>query len=84
MLNQIKTLLADAQLRQQVKEANSLEDAISLLKTTDAIKDDLSYSDILNSKLPIQKSLENLGEQELLMITGGFDGGKGWTNQQSC
>lgn len=72
MLNQLKTLLSDAQLRQQVKASNSLADAISLLKTAGADKGYLFSRDRLSQFL--QSPLERLDESELLLVSGGWSG----------
>ena len=71
MLNQIKALLNDPQLRHKIKEANNLTDAIALLKTFKDKEDHQlscnSLSQLLHSQL---KSIQ-LDEEELLSIAGG-------------
>ncbi|MEO1006619.1 MAG: Nif11-like leader peptide family natural product precursor [Cyanobacteria bacterium J06638_38] len=72
MLNQAKALLDDAQLRQQIKKATSLEEAIALIKTAGAKEGYQFSSDSLSQLLQSQpQPLKRLEEQELLMIAGG-------------
>ncbi|MEO1006618.1 MAG: Nif11-like leader peptide family natural product precursor [Cyanobacteria bacterium J06638_38] len=77
MLNQIKALLGDAQLRQQIKEATSLEEAITLIKNAGIKKGYQFSSDSLFQLL--QDQLEPLGEADLLSVAGGV---KAPTNQE--
>ncbi len=68
MLN-LKSLFSDAQLRQQIKEATSPAEAISLIKTAGVAKGYQFSSDSLSQLLP--SHLEPLSEAELLSVAGG-------------
>ncbi|MEO0536121.1 MAG: Nif11-like leader peptide family natural product precursor [Cyanobacteria bacterium P01_A01_bin.123] len=72
MLSQIKALLSDAQLRQKIKETNSLLEAIVLIKSAGAEKGYQFSSDCLYQLL--QNQLEPLSETDLLAISGGWSG----------
>ena len=72
MLNQIKALLSDAQLRQQIKKAATMTEAIALMKTVGRERGYQFSNDDISQLLQSQsKSLKQLDEQELLMIAGG-------------
>lgn len=72
MLNQIKLLLSDGQLRQQIKAAKNLTDAIVLLKTAGTEKGYQFPSDNLFQVLQSQLKPTELGESELLSVAGGI------------
>ncbi|MBT9315797.1 hypothetical protein [Leptothoe spongobia] len=76
MLNQLKTLLSDAQLHQQIKAANTLEDAISLLKATGTEKGLLFPNNELDQLIDNQLKPIDLSEAKLISAAGGFDGNK--------
>ena len=69
MLNQIKALLNDAQLRQQIKKAATMAEAIALIKTAGITKGYQFSNDRLSQLM--QSQLEPLGEEELLSVAGG-------------
>jgi hypothetical protein len=68
MLNQIKTLLNDTQLRQQLKAVNSLADEIALIKSAGAQKGYQFSHDGLAQLL--QRQRETIDEKALLDIAG--------------
>ncbi len=70
MLNQIKALLSDAQLRQQIKKATSMTEAIALIKTAGVKKGYQFSSDSISQLRPNQ--LEPLSELDLLSVAGGL------------
>lgn len=72
MLNQIKVLLSDTQLRQQIKAAKNLAEAIALLKIASAEQGYQFYSNSLPQVLQSQSQPTELSETELLSIAGGF------------
>ncbi|MBT9315787.1 Nif11-like leader peptide family natural product precursor [Leptothoe spongobia] len=73
MLNQLKALLSNAQLRQQLKAANSLVDAIALLKAAGTEKgytfSNKSLSQIISTSNMYSK-VRALSEADLLAIAG--------------
>ncbi len=71
MLN-LKSLLSDAQLRQQIKEATSPAEAIALIKTAGVIKGYQCSRDSLSQLVPSQ--LEPLSKADLKEIAGGARG----------
>lgn len=64
MLNQIKTLLSNAQLRQQMKNAATMAEAIALIKNAGSTKEYQFFSNRLLKM--ILTDLESLGEEDLL------------------
>ena len=72
MLNQIKALINDVQLHQQIKNAATMTEAITLIKTAGAKEGYQFSNDSLSQLLQSQSQpLKRLQEQELLMIAGG-------------
>ena len=71
MLNQIKALLSDTQLRQQLKEVTSMAEAIALIKTAGITKGYQFSSDGISQLFQHQLEPLELGEAELLMVSGG-------------
>ena len=69
MLNQIKALLIDAQLRQQIKQAATMAEAIVLIKNAGSKKGYQFSNDTLSQLL--QSQLQPLGEEDLLSVAGG-------------
>ena len=69
MLNQIKALLNDAQLRQQIKNAATMAEAIALIKNAGVKKGYQFSSDSLSQLM--QSQLEPLSEVDLLSVAGG-------------
>ncbi|MEO1006617.1 MAG: Nif11-like leader peptide family natural product precursor [Cyanobacteria bacterium J06638_38] len=69
MLNQIKALLTDAQLRQQIKKAATMTEAIALIKNA-GIKKGYQFSSDSLSQL-LQSQLQPLSEIDLLSVAGG-------------
>ncbi|MEO1006620.1 MAG: Nif11-like leader peptide family natural product precursor [Cyanobacteria bacterium J06638_38] len=70
MLNQIKALLKDFQLRQQIKQATTMAETISLIKSVGSKKGYQFSSDSLSQLL--QDQLEPLSEADLLLVAGGI------------
>jgi hypothetical protein len=70
MLNQLKALLGNGQLCQQLKTATSLEEAISLIKTAD-VGQAHQVSEGLSTLA--KTSFESLSEKDLLAIAGGWE-----------
>ncbi|WP_089936588.1 hypothetical protein [Candidatus Entotheonella palauensis] len=71
MLNQMKVLLSDATLRQQIKDANSVDEAMMLLKHAGAEGSPSGLSQLLHTH---QESVD-LSESELLSVAGGHPHG---------
>ncbi len=76
MLNQIKALLQDRQLRQKIKAAKTLDEAIKLIMTADAEKGhNFTTEDVTQmlSKLAPGSGNEliKLSESDLLAVAGG-------------
>ena len=69
MLNQIKALLGDAQLRQQIKNAGTMTEAISIIKSFGTTKGYQFSSDSISQLL--QNQLKPLSEEDLLAVAGG-------------
>lgn len=81
MIENIKELLQNAQLQQQVKEAANLAEAIKLITTAGAEKGySLTQQKVAQvvSKLMLEK--QELLETDLLTIAGAF----GYTNNRYC
>jgi hypothetical protein len=70
MLNQLKALLGNGQLRQKLKAAASLEEAIALIKTAGVDQGHQAFSEGL-SKL-VKTGFEPLNEEDLFTIAGGW------------
>ena len=75
MLNQIKALLQDAQLRQKIKAAKTLDEAIKLIMTADAEKgNNFTTEDVTQmlTKLPSgsDNELIELSESDLQAVAG--------------
>ena len=79
MLNQIKALLQDGQLRQKIKAAKTLDEAIKLIITEDAEKgDNFTTEDVTQMLTKLEPGTGNklieLSESDLLGVAGGFAG----------
>ncbi len=77
MLNQIKALLQDGQLRQKIKEAKTLDEAIKLIVTADAEKgDNFTTEDLTQMLTKLSPGSRNewkkLSESDLLAVAGGI------------
>ena len=74
MFNQIKDLLQDAQLRQQIKKAASPAEAIKLIQRADAANDYNFTSESISSLMlmPQEGRPQELIEEDLLAVAGGF------------
>ncbi len=72
MLNQIKALLQDGQLRQKIKAAKTLDEAIKLIMTTAAEKgNNFRTEDVTQMLSKLAPGSENeLSESDLLAIAG--------------
>jgi len=71
LLNQIKALLSDAALRQQIKSVNSLDEAIALLRAASATNGiELSHNHFFRL-MQSQADAFQLSEAELLSVAGG-------------
>ena len=79
MLNQIKALLQDAQLRQKIKEAKTLDEAIKLMATAGAEKGDNFTTENVTQMLTrlAPKQLLELSEEDLLAVAGAGHTGSG-------
>ncbi len=78
MLNQIKALLQDGQLRQKIKETKTLDEAIKLIATTTAEKgNNFGIKDVTQMLTKLVSGGENelieLSESDLLAVAGGID-----------
>ena len=76
MLNQIKALLQDRQLRQKIKEAKTLDEAIKLIMTADAEKgNNFTTEDVTQMLIKLAPDSGNelieLSESDLLAVSGG-------------
>ena len=76
MLNQIKALLQDGQLRQKIKEAKTQDEAIKLVMTADAEKgDNFTTEDVTQMLTKLAPGSGNelieLSESDLLAVVGG-------------
>ncbi len=76
MLNQIKALLQDRQLRQKIKQAKTLDEAIELIMTADAEKGNNftteDVTQILTKLAPGSgNELIELSESDLQAVAGG-------------
>ena len=76
MLNQIKALLQDAQLRQKIKQAKTLDEAIELIMTADAEKgNNFTTEDVTQMLTKLApgsgKEWEELSESDLQAVAGG-------------
>ncbi len=79
MLNQIKALLQDRQLRQKIKEAKTLDEAIELITIADAEKgDSFTTEDVTQMLTKLAPGSGNewqkLSESDLLAVAGGIVG----------
>ncbi|MEM7065809.1 MAG: Nif11-like leader peptide family natural product precursor [Cyanobacteria bacterium P01_B01_bin.77] len=82
MLNQLKALLNDKQLQQQIKASNSLADAIALLTTTGVQKGcQFSRESIYQLIQEQSKPIEHLDENTLSIVAGGLVTEPAWTNK---
>ncbi len=74
MLNQIKALLQDRQLRQKIKEAKTLDEAIKLIATTAAEKgNNFRIKDVTQMLTKLVPGSENeWSESDLLAVAGGI------------
>ncbi len=77
MLNQIRALLQDGQLRQKIKEAKTLNEAIKLITIADAEKgDSFTTEDVTQMLTKLTSGSDNewqkLSEEDLLAVAGGF------------
>ncbi len=71
-MNQIKTLLGDTQLSQQIKEANNLAEVITLIMDAGIDKGhDFTLENISQMMTKQITSPTELGEQDLLAVAGG-------------
>ncbi|MBT9315795.1 hypothetical protein [Leptothoe spongobia] len=70
MLNQLKALLGNGQLRQKLKAVASLEEAISLIKTVGVGQEHQAFSEGLSTL--VKTGFEPLNEEDLLTIAGGW------------
>ena len=75
MLNQIKALLQDGQLRQKIKAAKTLDEAIELIVTADVEKDSNftteNVAQMLTQLAPDSSNeLIELSESDLLAVVG--------------
>ena len=83
MLNQIKALLQDGQLRQKIKEAKTLDEAVKLITTADAEKGgNFTTEDVTQMLTKLasgsgnelielsEQDLLELSEQDLLAVAG--------------
>ncbi len=76
MLNQIKALLQDRQLREKIKQAKTLDKAIELIMTADTEKgDNITTEDVTQVLTKLApgsgKELIELSESDLLAVAGG-------------
>lgn len=72
MLNQIKALLQDSQLRQQIKAAQTLEEVTKLLATAGTEQyPHLSSNDLLALVTGQEAEVVKLSEADLLNVVGG-------------
>ena len=76
MLNQIKALLKDRQLRQKIKEAKTLGEVIKLITTADAEKgNNFTTEDVTQVLTKLAPDSDNelieLSESDLLAVAGG-------------
>ncbi len=79
MLNQIKTLLQDGQLRQKIKAAKTLNEAIKLITIADTRKsNNLTTEDVTQMLTKLTSGSDNewqkLSEKDLLAVAGGIVG----------
>ncbi|MDJ0590504.1 MAG: hypothetical protein QNJ72_10970 [Pleurocapsa sp. MO_226.B13] len=86
MLNQIKALLQDRQLRQKIKQAKTLDEAIELIMTADAEKGDNFTTEDVNQILTklapgSGNEWQKLSESDLLAVAGGVSPK---TDSRSC
>ena len=72
MLNQIKALLQDAQLRQKIKQAKTLDEAIELIALANAEKgDNFTTEDVTQTLTGLAtKQWQKLSETDLLAVAG--------------
>ena len=89
MLNQIKALLQDAQLRQKIKEAKTLDEVIKLIATAAPEKGDNftteGVTQMLTRLLPGSGNEgEELSKEDLLAVAGGLQGAAGNTGYSGC
>ena len=76
MLNQIKALLQDGQLRQKIKVAKTLDEVIKLIMTADARKgNNFTPEDVTQMLTKLAPGSDNkwqkLSESDLLAVAGG-------------
>ena len=77
MLNQIKALLQDGQLRHKIKAAKTLDEVVKLIATSAAEKDDNFTTEDVNQMLSklapgSGNELQKLSESDLLAVSGGY------------
>ena len=68
MLNQIKALLNDAQLRKQIQQATSIAEAVTLIKTA-GVKKGYQFSSYSLFQI-FQSQIKLPSEKELLVVAG--------------
>ena len=73
MLKQIKALLQDTQLRQKIKEAKTLDEAIKLMAIAGAETGDNFTTEEVTQMLTrlAPKQLHQLSKEDLLAVAGG-------------
>ena len=76
MLKQIKALLQDAQLRQKIKQAKTLDEAIELIALADAEKgSNFTTEDVTQMLTKLAPGSDNelieLSESDLMAVAGG-------------
>ena len=82
MLNQIKALLQDRQLRQKIKQAKTLDEAIELIALADAEKgDNFTTEDVTQTLTGLApQQWQKLSELDLLAVAGSESN----SHQQHC
>ncbi|MEA5495898.1 hypothetical protein VB834_26315 [Limnoraphis robusta Tam1] len=73
-INKIKALLQDEQVRQQIQEAKTQDEAIKLLTTAAAEKgDNFTIEDVtkLLTYIQVEIFIQEMSEEDLLAISGG-------------
>jgi predicted transposase YdaD len=81
MIKNIKELLQNAQLQQQVKEAANLAEAIKLIATAGAEKGySLTQQKVAQVVSELMLEKQELLETDLLAVAGAF----GYTNNRYC
>ena len=71
MLNQIKALLSDTQLIQQIKNANSLSEILLILRIADIEKGVSLSKENISQLLHMHQDAIGLSEEDLLLVSGG-------------